>query len=284
MGRQIMAKDTFQPVSFINPVIDAFPGSTGPATVIVHGCIACVNSSGFVEDYTSTSRPKVLGVVDNVSGNAGSTGDVVTTQGSINLANNLVTLVTEGRIDSIPFNSDLSADDVGKPAYAIDNFTLTPDPAASTNMSRVGVITKYYTSAKGEVKWNGYADNDGTLEKATVLTTSSSSIMMAIVNPLGVDVILQKFECVVTAGASSAHAVSVGIAATSTTPASDVVATGAIAMGTTGVYGTAKTTNFFGEIYWGATKYLTLSSSSAIGDAGDVGTLAGYIKLAFKPV
>ena len=278
-----MATSQFQPVSFRNPVMDAFPGSTGRATAIFHGALACVNSTGFVEDYTSTSLPKVIGVVDNVAGKAGSTGDVVGTQGSINLGTNLVTLVTEGRVDSVPFNSDLTAKDVGKPCYAIDNFTLTCNPGADDNMSRVGTVTKFYTTKKGEVRLEAYPN---IMEKAWELTTSSSSIFMAIPNPLGVDCVLKNFECCITTAASSAHAVAAGIAATSTTPASDVVitATGGMAFGTTGCYGTAKTSNFAGTIYWGATKFLTLSSSSVIGTGTANGTLVGYLKYTYSPI
>lgn len=276
-----MATSVWNAINVRNEVVDAFPGSTGPATALFHGAFGIANSSGFAEDYTSTTLPKVFGIVRDVVGKSNSTGDVVTTQGSINNGTNLVQLITEGRIDSIPFNSDLSADDIGKPAYLIDNFTLTPDPGADNNMSRVGTITKYYTSAKGEIKLEGY---QRVLEKAWKLTTSSSSIFMAIANPLGVDVILENFQCVIQAAASSAHAVSAGIAATSTTVATDIALTGGIAMGTTGVYGTAKTTNFTGNIYWGATKYLTLSSSSVIGTGSANGTLDGYIKFTYKPL
>lgn len=271
-----MATTTWQPISIRDGSIDAFPGSTGPATAIYHGSLACVNSSGFVENYTSTSLPKVIGVAYNIAGDASQDGDTITTQGSVNNGSNLVQLYTEGRIDSIPFNADLSADDVGKYAYAIDNFTLTPDPAASTFMSPVGVITKYYSASKGEVKLQAYS-NDGLFVKTGILTTSSSSIFMAIPNPLGVDVNLVDFKVVVTTATSSAHAMSVGIAATSTTPAADVVATGGLALGTAGVYGTAKTTNFFGNILWGATKFLTISSSSVITTVP-----VGYYKLTYE--
>ena len=276
-----MAASGWNPISVRNEVIDAFPGTTGQATALYHGAIACVNSSGYVEDYSSTSLVKLTGIVYSVEGKAGSTGDVITTQGSVNQGIHLVNLITEGRIDSIPFNSDLSADDVGKPAYAYDNFTLTPDPTGGTNMSPIGIITKYYTSSKGEVRLT--MPVGGVLEKTMVLTTTTSSIMMAIANPLGVDCILETFQCVVTTAASSAHAVSAGIATTSTSVATDVVATGAIAMGTTGVYGTAKTTNFFGNITWPATKSMTLTSSSGIGTAGALGTLDGFIRIRFRP-
>lgn len=271
-----MATTTWQPINIRDGSVDAFPGSTGPATAIYHGALACVNSSGYVEDYTSTSLPKVIGVVNNVNNSAGSTGNVIGTQGNTKNGSNMVQLYTEGRIDSIPFNSDLSADDVGKYAYAIDNFTLSPNPSASTFMTPVGIITKYYSASKGEVKLQAYSNN-GLYVKTGVLTTSSSSIFMAIPNPLGVDINLVDFKVVVTTATSSAHAMSAGIAATSTSVASDVVATGAISLGTAGVYGTAKTTNFFGNIMWGATKFLTISSSSVITTVP-----TGYYKLTYE--
>ncbi len=281
-----MAASEFKAISGRYLEEDAFPGSTGRATAQFHGAFGCVNSSGFAEDYTSTSCPIVMGIVNKVEGQAGSTGDVIDVQGSINQGIHLVNMITKGKIDSIPFNSDLSADDIGKPVYALDNYTVTVDPGADDNMSRVGIVTKYYTSAKGEFNFNGYPADGGWYEKAWELTTSSSSIFMAIPNPLGVDVVLGNFECVIQVGASSAHAVAAGIAATSTTPASDVciTATAGISFGSTGVYGTAKTTNFAGNITWGATKFLTLSSSSVIGTGSGNGLLDGFVRYTYRKV
>lgn len=272
------ATTTWQPINIRDGSIDAFPGSTGPATALYHGALAIVNSSGYAENYTSTGLPKVVGVVYDVNGDSENDGTTITTQGSVNGGSNIVNLYTEGRIDSIPFNADLSADDVGKYAWAIDNYTLSPNPGASTFMSPVGVITKYYSASKGEVRLNGYS-NDGLYMKAGVLTTSSSSIFMAIPNPLGVDIVLKDFEVVITTATSSAHALSAGIAATSTGVATDVIATGGLAAGTAGVYGTAKTTNFFGNVLWSATKFLTLSSSSVISVVP-----VGYYKLTYEVI
>jgi hypothetical protein len=280
-----MATSLFNPISVRNPVIDAFPGSTGPLTAIFHGAIACVNSSGFVEDYTTTSCPRVLGVVDNYAGKAGSTGDVIGTQGSINNANNLVNLVTDGDIDSIPFNSDLTAKDVGKSVYAIDNFTVTCNPSATTCMQRIGTLKKFYTTTKGEFRLEGYGIN-GFMERAGAVTTQSSSIMMAFINPLGVDIVLNQFLACVTTAASSGNSAgfkaAVGIGATSTTIAADVCSSSIINWGTTGCYGTGTVAGCFGNVYWGATKYITFSSCSAIGDGGSVGTLVAYWKINYK--
>jgi hypothetical protein len=256
----------------------AFPMLSGDT--FYHGTLAAIAATGYAENFDSSSLPVAVGVVAEINGSHASAGDTSTGTGAIATAENLVTLYTDGYIDSIPFNSDAAVTSVGQLAYVKDNFTLTTDPA--DGVIPFGIITKYYSTTKAEVKINCFA-LEGVLEYVDAIPgTAASSIIYAIGNPVGDTVIIKDWHIYIATAASSVIAASAGVAATSTTPATNLVATGALSMGTAGCYGPAKTTNFLNNIQWTSSEYIVLSACSQCSTG--TSALVAYIKLRYEIV
>lgn len=254
----------------------AFPALSGDT--FYHGTIAVVaGDTGYLENFDTSTTGAIPVIVDNINGGYDSAGTASTGAGSVSGGENLVTAYTDGLIDSIPFNSDLAITSVGQLAYAKDNFTLTIDPA--DGVFPVGIITKYYSSTKGEVKWNSYA-TDGRYMFTDTVTASLTSNIYSVKNPIGDTVVIKDYQIYIATGASSAFATSVGVAATSTTIATNLIATGGLALGTAGVYGPGQTTNFLNNIKWTSSEWLTFSASSACSTG--TSTLDAYIKLRYE--
>lgn len=254
----------------------AFPALSGDT--FYHGCIAVIAGTGYIENLDSSSLGSVPVIVENINGSYDQAGTASTGTGSVNGGENLVTAYTDGLIDSIPFNSDLAATSVGQVAYVKDNFTLTVDPA--DGIMPIGIVTKYYSSAKGEVKLNSFA-TDGVYVFTDTITASLTSNIYSVANPIGRTVAIKDYTIYIATGASSAFATSVGVGATSTAVATNLVATGAIALGTAGgLYGPAQTTSFFNNIKWTSSQWLTFSASSACSTG--TSTLDAYIKIRYE--
>lgn len=276
-----MASTTAQNIS-IRDAKDptAFPALSGDT--FYHGCIAVVSGAGYIENLDSSSLGCVPVIVENVNGGYDQAGTASTGTGSIVAGENIVTAWTDGYVDSIAFNSDLAATSVGQVAYAKDNFTLTMDPA--DGIMPVGIVTKYYSTTKGEVKWNSFATDGRYTVTDTISLNADSSILFAMANPIGRTIAIKDYSIYIATAASSVLATSVGIAATSTTPAADLIATGGLSLGSAGFYGPAKTTNFLNNIKWTSSGYLVFSASSAASTTGTTSALDAYIKLRYEVI
>jgi hypothetical protein len=255
----------------------AFPALSGDT--FYHGTIAVIaGDTGYIENFDTSTTGAIPVVVENINGGYDQAGTASTGAGSVVMGENLVTAWTDGLIDSIPFNSDLAITSVGQIAYVKDNFTLTIDPA--DGVMPFGVITKFYSSTKGEVKIGSFA-TDGRYMFTDTITASLTSNIYSVKNPIGKTVVIKDWTISVVTGASSAFATSAGIGATSTAVATNLVATGAMALGTAGgCYGPGQTTNFLNNIKWTSSEWLTLSASSACSTG--TSTLDAYIKLRYE--
>jgi hypothetical protein len=273
-----MASTTAQNISIRNckdPT--AFPALSGDT--FYHGCIAVISGAGYIENLDSSSLGCVPVIVDNVNGGYDQAGTASTGTGSVVNGQNLVTAYTDGLIDSIPFNSDAAATSVGQVCYVKDNFTLTMDPA--DGVMPFGVVTKFYSTTKAEVQIGSYA-TDGiytfvdVIDGALALTSNTYSVA----NPIGRTVVVKDWHIYVATAASSAHTAAMGIAATSTTIATDLANTAGINLGSAEVYGAGQTTKFTANIMWTSSEYLTITSCSALSTG--TSTLVAYIKLRYE--
>lgn len=100
------------------------------STTIYAGTLVFVNSSGYGVGIVNSGGNKFFGIatatVDNSSGSAGDLFVECDCDGSYELV-----------------GAGFAQSDVGKPAYASDNFTLTPTAGA---VSRVGIVEEYYSA------------------------------------------------------------------------------------------------------------------------------------------
>lgn len=259
----------------------AFPALSGDT--FYHGTIAVISGAGYIENLDSSSLGCVPVVVDNINGGYDQAGTASTGTGSVANGQNLVTAYTDGYIDSIPFNSDAAATSVGQVCFVKDNFTLTMDPA--DGVMAFGIVTKYYSSTKAEVKINSYAyDGIYTLTSVIDGSVANTSNLKALANPIGRTIAIKDWHVYVATAASSAVGCAIGVAATSTTIATNVAgpAVGSVTLGTIGCYGAGGTTSFFNNVKWTSSEYLTFTASSGCSTAGGTSTLVAYIKLRYE--
>lgn len=103
------------------------------STTLYEGTLAFINSSGYLDDDTANGANSFFGIVyakkDNSSGSNGDLTAECYTDGSFLLT-----------------GSGFAQTDVGKLAYATDNYTITASPTA--NNVPIGRITQYVSATK----------------------------------------------------------------------------------------------------------------------------------------
>lgn len=129
---------------------DAERGSVliAAATIIYQATMVFIDAAGHAVRTTGSGLYKFAGLaVAYYDNSAGAAGDVV------------ADVWRKGQF--ILPGSGFAQSDVGKPAYATDNFTLTPNALASGAVY-VGVVSRYYSSTKVMVDINVDQNNTDT--------------------------------------------------------------------------------------------------------------------------
>lgn len=126
------------------------------STRIYEGTIAFVNASGYLDDDTASGVNKFAGIAiveaDNSSGADGDKNCEVWTEGVFELT-----------------GSGFTQADVGKNAFATDNYTITVADGASA--VRIGVVAGYVSATKLMVRLDTYK-----AFQATALTTALTTL------------------------------------------------------------------------------------------------------------
>ena len=128
----------FSGVGMVNQLISRQDSDRGghpvaASTTIYQGTLAFINASGYLDDDTANGANKFAGIaVEYCDNSGGSNGDLK------------VDLWREGKF--VLTGTGFAQTDVLKPAYATDNYTVSPIP--TDNAVYIGIISEYISATK----------------------------------------------------------------------------------------------------------------------------------------
>lgn len=121
------------------------------STTIYQGTLAFVNASGYLDDDTANGANKFAGVsVELCDNSSGANGDLK------------VDVWCEGKFELT--GSGFAQTDIGKPAYATDNYTVTANP--TDGAVYIGIIKEYVSATKVVVELDTKEQRIGYLSEA----------------------------------------------------------------------------------------------------------------------
>jgi hypothetical protein len=201
-------------------ILFAFPVDTGET--IYSNSIAGIGVDGLLKNITLANAPTILiaGIVADDSANitpAATTadGNVLLDRSSADAGDKTVRKVwTKGRF-LLTFTDTLSADELGKVAYAKNNFDCSIQAVSAV---KLGTIVGVYSTSQAWVEINQYYTGDTVTVKIPVTGSASTAVgaQLSIANPFGQDAILESFVFDIDTASTGAATMDIGVGTTST--------------------------------------------------------------------
>jgi len=243
----------------------AFPVAS--SETIYKGVINFVNNAGYLQNAASALADNARIAAISIDSQASSTtagsisGD---TESGINVAR----CYTQGVFKL--HGTGFAQSDVGKVAYAHNNWDVSIDPTAG---KAIGTIVKYISATTVYVDLNAYYKNDGLIMYQGALiagTTTTGGDVVNWANPTGEVIMIENLILDVTTPATGVATADAGIAATGTSDDTliDGVDIGTAAIVATGIGNAGTNGGTFRKC--AAAEYVTVTPSATA--AGLVGT------------